>query len=146
MPQNTFPMQGVFVLQWKRPPRTPVNCNSRSNSTCLFWLENKWDVYMSNFDKLWSNEMLWRGQVKVWTEMVGWDANELNYSRISKLSSILRSDSLGGIRRGKEFLAYTLAFLWRASLAEIVAQWLKSDWMLWCRGCTHSLYHKIICL
>lgn len=145
MPQNTFPMQGVYFLQWKGPPRTPVNYSGRNKSSSLFWLERKWDVFMTNFDKLWPKAMLGRGQVEVrhrdgrgrrqWTQLF------FNSKTIWHFAEW----QFGGIRKRKALLACTLASLWRA-LAEVVACGLnKSDRMLLlCRGSTYSLYHEVV--
>lgn len=148
MPQNTFPMQGVFFFQGKGPPRTPVNYNGRNRSSSLFWLESKWDVFMTNFDKLWPKAMLCRGQVEVWHRDGGggcqWTQLFLNIKTIWHFEEW----QVGGIRKEKELLACTLAFLWMASLAEIVAEWLsKSDRMLLlCKRSTYSLYHNSVYL
>lgn len=136
-----------FFLQWKGSPRTPVNYNGKSKSSSLFWLESKWDVFMTNFDKLWPKAKLCWGQMEVWHRDGGgrcqWTQLFLNFKTIWHFEEW----QFEGIRKEKKLLACTLAFLWRASLAEIVAYWLsKSDCMLSCRGSTCHLYYKIIYL
>ena len=78
MPQSTFPLQGVFILQWEGLPRIPIDPNDRSKSPSWFWLESKRTLAKSSAMQGPSESVTW-GQGR-WMP--------INCSWIPKLSDI----------------------------------------------------------